>query len=89
MRILIVVLIAVAGCAGDAPPPSGKCTGATYDPCNAEHDCTSNLCQNFMGDGFQVCTQACDAVNVCPGAGTCNEMGICKPAAPTECTIDF
>jgi hypothetical protein len=60
-----------------------------YDLCNEEHDCDSNLCQNFMGDGFQVCTQPCDADNPCPGDGSaeCNGMGICKPVAPNECTL--
>jgi len=42
---------------------------ALYDQCNSEHDCTSNECHNFMGDGFQVCTQSCSAANLCPESG--------------------
>ena len=93
MRFLPLALLAVAiasvslSCAGDSPPASGKCTGAAYDPCNDEHDCDTNLCQNFMGDGFQVCSQMCDAGNPCPSGGECNAMGICKPTAPNDCTL--
>jgi hypothetical protein len=87
MRSLIVIVIAVAACAGDSPPSSGKCTGAAYDPCDTEDDCDSLLCQNFAVEQFQVCSQPCDAANPCPGAGVC-ELAVCKPAAPTECTLD-
>lgn len=88
MRIPVVLALVVASsCAGDSPPGSGRCTGAPYDPCNEEHDCDSELCQNFMGDGIQVCTQLCDAANPCPGDAECNAMGICKPAAPNECNL--
>jgi hypothetical protein len=87
MRTWFVLVIVLAACSGDAPPSSGKCVGAPYDPCNEEHDCMSQLCQNFMGDGFQVCSQMCDDTNPCPGAGECNMMGICKPAAPNDCEL--
>lgn len=85
MRIPIVLALVLAACAGDSPPATGRCTGLTYDPCIEEHECDSGLCQNFMGDGFQVCTQLCDADTPCPDDGECNMMGICKPAAPNEC----
>jgi hypothetical protein len=92
MRTSIVVTIvalalAFAACSGDAPPSSGKCTGAAYEPCNEEHDCDSMICMNFAGDGFQVCTQTCDAATPCPDDAECNDMGICKPAAPNECEL--
>lgn len=91
MRFLPLALLAAAvalfACAGDSPPPSGKCTGAAYDPCNDEHECTSNTCQNFMAEGFQVCSQPCDAANPCPGDGECDAtLALCKPAAPNDCT---
>jgi hypothetical protein len=65
------------------------CVGKAFDPCNEEHDCASNRCQNFMAEGFQVCTVACDAATPCPNdvsgaAATCN-AGICTPAMPNEC----
>jgi hypothetical protein len=71
---------------------AATCTGAAYDPCNAAAQCTSGVCQNFAGSGFQVCTQACTPGDntTCPMQNglpaTCNNMGICKPAAATSCT---
>lgn len=85
MRIPIAMVLLVA-CAGDSPPPSGQCTGAPYDQCNEEHECDSNICQNFPNEGFQACSQACDDANPCPGEGTCTE-NLCVPAAPNECTL--
>jgi hypothetical protein len=87
MRISILPLVLLVACAGDSPPPSGVCTGAIYEPCLEEHNCNQGLCQNFMGDGFQVCTQMCDATTPCPAGGECNMMGICKPAMPVDCEI--
>jgi hypothetical protein len=95
MRILITAALAgaaLAACAGD-PPSDGNpsiCSGRTFDTCLEEHDCMSGVCQNFMGDGFQVCVQGCDANTPCPNDTTgapaeCNAMGICKPAMPNEC----
>jgi hypothetical protein len=92
MRSLVVVVLVLGACAGDAPPDTGsQCNGLLYDSCLSEHDCTSGMCKNFMGDGIQVCSQACDAVaNPCPMqngvAVTCNPMGVCKPAAANLCT---
>ncbi|HWU91365.1 MAG TPA: hypothetical protein VN253_29060 [Kofleriaceae bacterium] len=92
MRILMMLAVVLGACAGDAPGPSGKCTKALYDVCLTEHDCTSNDCRNFIGDGFQVCTQGCNADNPCPAQNgrpvACDDMGICKPDAPTECTLE-
>ena len=91
MRILMLLAVVLGACAGDSPDPTGKCTRSLYDVCRTEHDCEMNNCHNFMGDGFQVCTIGCNASNPCPPdpmgrAVECNNMGICKPAAPTECT---
>jgi hypothetical protein len=88
MRIPIVLAaFALAACAGDSPPATGRCTGALFQPCSEEHDCDSGICQNFMGEGFQVCTKLCDdATEPCPEGSECNAMGICKPAEPDGCT---
>lgn len=92
MRRLAITALVLAGCAADAPPPGiGVCTKALYDQCATEHDCMSNDCRTFMGDGFQACTQGCSAANPCPdqdgAAVECNNMGICKPPAATECKL--
>lgn len=87
MRNWLVLAITLAGCAGDEPPPAGTCTGKLYEPCAQEHDCASNLCQNFNEQGFQVCTQPCDATNVCPDGAECNAQGLCQPAAAVDCEL--
>jgi hypothetical protein len=81
--LLLALLVC---CAGDSPPPSGVCTGAAYEPCLEEHNCNAGLCQNFIAEGFQVCTLACDDTIPCPTGGTC-EAGICKPAEPVDCEL--
>jgi hypothetical protein len=90
VRLLAPALV-LAACAGDAPDPTPrKCTHVLYEVCATEHDCNSGNCKTFMGDGFQACTQSCDAANPCPpdldgNEVACNNMGVCKPAAPIEC----
>ncbi|MBA3501437.1 MAG: hypothetical protein M4D80_08050 [Myxococcota bacterium] len=102
MRKLALLTLFVAACSSgdgdDKPPidaridaPAGvMCTGAVYDPCTANTQCTSMNCRLFMGDGIQVCTQTCTAGTACPMAGstavTCNNMGVCKPPAANNCT---
>lgn len=91
MRSLAFVLVVIAACTGD-PPPGNTCTGAAFDLCSTEHDCTSQNCHLFSADGFQVCTQMCDANTPCPndatGApATCNAMGVCKPAKANDCKL--
>ena len=96
MACLIIVAGVVGGlvaCTGD-PPPAGTnlCTKVTYDLCSTEHDCNSAVCHLFAADGFQICTQACDATTPCPPdstgvAGTCNAMSICKPAVANDCHL--
>jgi hypothetical protein len=94
MRSLAFVVVAIlAACSGDQPPDQqNACTGAAFDLCNTEHDCTSANCHLFMSDGFQVCTQACDATTPCPNDATgapaeCNAMSICKPAMANDCHL--
>ena len=82
----------------DGPPavdtPSGTaCTKAVFDNCVTNTDCTSNNCHFFMQQNFSVCTQACTPGDntTCPvdksGVnGSCNNMGICKPAVANGCT---
>lgn len=74
---------------GSGPP----CTGAVYDPCIDPSQCMSTNCHNYMGDGFSVCTTACTPGmnSTCPvdatgSNGFCNNMGICKPAQPNNCS---
>lgn len=69
------------------------CTGAVFDPCTDNTQCMSGICHLYMMANIQVCTTACTAGNnsTCPldstGAnGTCNNMGICKPAKANPCT---
>lgn len=91
--VALVVGLGLGACAGDEVDPGNGpvCTMALYDVCNEEHDCMSNMCHNFMGDGFQVCTQACAAGTPCPDQDgqpvTCNSNGICKPPAATDCRV--
>jgi hypothetical protein len=93
MRSLAFVLVACAACTGDPPPNSqNKCAGSAFDLCSTEHDCTSANCHLFSTDGFQVCTQMCDATSPCPNDATgapamCNAMGICKPAMANDCHL--
>jgi hypothetical protein len=67
------------------------CTNAAYDPCTTNAQCTSGNCKLFAAQGFQVCTQTCTPGDptTCPQqngvAAQCNNMGICKPAAPNAC----
>jgi len=94
LALALVVLAGIAGCAGDAPPDTEhSCTGELYDSCLQEHECTSNNCRSFAGDGIQVCTMTCTAGDdsTCPKTTdgktvTCNQMGICKPPAANNCT---
>lgn len=93
MRISVLFAMLLGACAGtDVDEGNGPvCSKALYDECDTEHDCDSNECRNFMGDGFQVCTTQCSASVPCPDHNgvpvTCNNMGVCKPAAPTECRV--
>jgi hypothetical protein len=98
MRIFSFALaLGLFACSGSSPPevdadPRGPtCTKALYDLCSTEHDCMSANCKLFMTEGFQVCSQTCDANNPCPapptGTATCNAMGICKPDAANHCHL--
>jgi hypothetical protein len=86
--IVAAVVSVLAACSGDAPPGSNKCLGEIYQSCNEEHDCSSGLCQNFPAEGFQVCSQACDAANPCPDDAECDaDTSVCKPAAADDCNL--
>jgi hypothetical protein len=63
------------------------CTGALYDPCTDASQCMSGNCKAFGGAGIEVCTTTCTPGDNTPcGAGTCNNMGICKPDAANACS---
>ncbi len=63
------------------------CTGALYDPCTSNSQCTSANCKTFSAQGIEVCTTTCTPGDNTPcGAGTCNNMGICKPPAANACS---
>jgi len=100
MRLLRLVLVlgltALDACGGGdasstSDAPSGPaCTGAVYDTCSGNAQCTSQNCHLFMADGIEVCTQACSSSIACPNdaAGAtvaCNQMGICKPSLANHC----
>ncbi|MBA3817838.1 MAG: hypothetical protein H0X17_03025 [Deltaproteobacteria bacterium] len=78
--------------AGIDGPARMACTNALYDPCTTNAQCTSGTCRVFSGSALQICTQACTPGDnsTCPQqAGAvvqCNTMGVCKPAAPNNCT---
>src|SRR5579871_221179 len=105
MRICFVIAFAslVAACTGhkttvaDAQMPdtasARTCTGAAYDPCTQNTQCTSMNCHLYNASMLQVCTQSCTPGDntTCPvdatGAnGFCNNMGNCKPAKANSCT---
>jgi hypothetical protein len=93
MRIPILLVLAVGACAGDEVDMGNGpvCTAALYDACTTEHDCLSNDCHTFAGDGFQACTQPCSAAMPCPAfegaAVECNTNGICKPPMARACRV--
>ena len=70
------------------------CTGAVYDPCTSDAQCTTAgaTCKTFNGAGLEVCTVTCTPGDntTCPAQNgqpaTCNNMGVCKPAAANDCT---
>jgi hypothetical protein len=71
----------------DADLTKPMCTGQLYDSCLDGSGCMSNNCKLFEQSGIQVCTQPCDGM--CPassaGPATCNNRGLCKPAAANPC----
>lgn len=92
MSNLALALVLVLGaCAGDSPGAVvRKCTKSLYELCITEHDCTSNNCLEFTGDGYQICTVGCDAQTPCPdlnGVPVSCDMNVCKPPAPIECEV--
>ena len=90
MRSAALLVIAIAACSGDEPPPAqNNCTGAVYDKCSDEHNCTGMNCRPF--GPIQVCTQICSDSAPCPNdemgnAVACNG-GLCQPAAANDCKL--
>lgn len=96
-RLAFVLVLTLAACGGSsgAPAPDAAagpaCTGAVYDTCATNDQCTSMTCHLYNGAGLQVCTQACNTTTMpCPNdaAGqpvTCNPMGNCKPSIANSC----
>jgi hypothetical protein len=95
LRRLVVVVLGLAACSGDKPGTDGgqKCSGAAYDPCLTEHDCTNGNCRPFAAENFMICTQGCTPGDntTCPqqngSAVTCNVSGLCEPAKTNSCKI--
>ena len=91
--MLAVELWACSGSSPSVPDGGFKCTGAVYDLCNDEHDCTIEICQEFATEGFQVCTTACSATMPCPkdskgNVGTCDAtLNLCYPSVPNACHL--
>jgi hypothetical protein len=97
LRLVLVVGLTTLGACGGHDASSNidassgpACTGAVYDTCTGNTQCTSQNCHLFMADGIQVCTQACSGSMACPNdsAGTtvaCNQMAICKPSVANNC----
>ena len=77
----------------DGGSGSNTCMGELYDPCTMPSQCKSGICKDYIGSGFQVCTEVCTmrGSNSCPpdstgSAGYCNNMELCKPTKPNACT---
>jgi hypothetical protein len=76
----------------DAGTAQAACTNVAYDPCTSADQCASGNCQLFQQAGIQVCTTTCTPgdATTCPQQNgqpvSCNNMGICRPAAANTCT---
>jgi hypothetical protein len=85
---LVILCVLVPACGDEVVPPGpSKCTGALYDSCNDEHDCTSQNCRPF--GSIQVCTMTC--TDTCPNdeAGNtvpCTNL-LCAPAVANSCSL--
>jgi hypothetical protein len=99
-KLALALVLAVSACGGNDSqqmampdaPAAPACTKALYDNCVNNTDCTSNNCHFYQQSNFTVCTQACSASNPCPNdssgqPGSCNNMGICKPAVANNCHL--
>lgn len=102
LLVVSLTLAACGGGSDPDPTPDSQtpqdtaggatCTNADYDPCTDNTQCDSGNCHLFQQSGFQVCVPACTVGGAaCPNdssgtPATCNNMGICKPAAANDCT---
>jgi hypothetical protein len=96
----VLAFVLVAACSSSdngattADAPTGPaCTGAIYDNCTTNDQCMSQNCHFFDKSNFTVCITTCTAGDntTCPidssgNHATCNNMGLCKPAAANNCT---
>ena len=81
MRYAAVLVVALAGCPSDDPPPpdapssidapaGNVCTGLLYDRCTDNTQCMSGNCRMFNNIGVSLCTQACTVGGAaCPMQG--------------------
>jgi hypothetical protein len=93
----LLVAVWMTACSGDGgsaaidAPALPACTGALYDVCTDNTQCTSGTCRAFNNLGVSLCTQACTpGGTACPtqngAAVQCvmNSM-ICRPGAANSC----
>ena len=96
LACLIVLGLAACGSSSPANPAPDAftggpaCTGATYDPCTTNDQCTSLSCHFYQQSAITVCTTTCDATHPCPNDSggnpvACNGMGNCKPTVVNSC----
>ena len=93
MRPLFACIIALAACAGEAPPPGPDAAPITNGPfgatctvvSNTSTECASGVCTDTIDIlGHPVCSEQCTYGNnsTCPSGSTgqkCNMQGYCKP----------
>lgn len=98
VRFAFVVLLVACDNSGGTPAVDAAadvaagplCTGAVYDTCASNDQCSSQACHLYTANALQICTQACSASMPCPNDATgapvaCNQMGNCKPSVANNC----
>ena len=95
---ILTTCFALAACAESpkTPDPVAQqaadttCGGQLYDGCTSDDQCESGLCKAVL-DEVEVCTQTCSTTAPCPQQGdqpvVCNNMGLCRPAAPNAAPL--
>src|SRR5689334_3283378 len=95
VRLALALALAACGSSNNTQidAPSGPpCTGAVYDSCTSNTQCSSMNCHDYTGSALHVCTQACSGAMPCPSDSTgaavaCNMMGNCKPSVANNCHL--
>lgn len=99
IKLALATMVVLAACSGNssnnsAPdaPAGPACTGAIFDNCTTNAQCMSQTCHYYQQSNFTVCTTTCSATQPCPAdssgnPASCNNMGICKPAAANNCHL--